>query len=342
MSQSTLNIKINFNDIFINDSSIQEANGQNQDSNICSYSNYKFINQNDYKIEEELFLNNYYSFQKNFLTENQNNNEKPIEKITKTNINEENTIPFKIREENISFSKINKNSNEEILKVETKKINKDLNVKTNLGRKRRNDYNNGEHNKYSDDNLRRKAKNLVLDFTMDFLNETIKNVYNGKIGEGISIKKLLPINRSFKCDTTIQHNKDILNKTLGDIFSGNISTRYTYYSPKHNCELIKRLLNEKDTIKRLYFKKIFNLTFLQCIKSFSGNDGCEELKELKKFSEIKSKFNDEPEYISQLELYLLRFENIIKSKKTRSEIIQKSKKKEKEIKVVKENKEKNI
>ena len=149
MSQSTLNIKI---DIYINDSSIQEANGQNQDSNICCYSNYKSINPNDYKIEEELFLNNYYSNQKSFLTENENNNEKTIEKITKTNIKEENTIPFKIREENISFPTINKNSNEEILKTETIKIKKDLNEKTHLGRKRRNDFNNGEHNKYSDDN----------------------------------------------------------------------------------------------------------------------------------------------------------------------------------------------
>ena len=234
MSKSTLNLEINFNDIYINDSSIQEANGQNQNSNICSYSNYKSINQNDYKIEEELFINNYYCFQKNFLIESENNNEKPIEKITKININEENTIPFKIKEENISFPKVSKNNNEEILKTEIKKIKKDLNKKTHLGRKRRNDFNNGEHNKYSDDNLRRKAKNLVLDYTMDFLNETIKNVYNGKIGEGISIKKLLPINRFSKSDTSIQHNKDILNKTIADIFSGNISTRYTYYSPNHN------------------------------------------------------------------------------------------------------------
>ena len=80
---------------------------------------------------------------------------------------------------------------------------------------------------------------------------------------------------------------------------------------------------------------------MQCIKSFSGNDNCEELKELKKFSEIKSKFNDEPEYITQLELYLLKFENIIKSKKGRSEIIQKNKK-EKEIKLIKEKKDQNV
>ena len=83
MSQSTLNIKINFNDIYINDSSIQEVNSQNQDYNICSCSNYKSINPNYYKIKEELFLNNYYSIQKSFLIKNENNNEKAIEKIKK-------------------------------------------------------------------------------------------------------------------------------------------------------------------------------------------------------------------------------------------------------------------
>ena len=332
MNQNTLNMGINFNQICINDSSVQEIQetiGQNQDYNICSYPNLKSINLNDFKIEEESSLNNYYLSQKDLLIGKILNKEKPIEKKTKVITNEEKVIPIELKETFNIYPKTNNESNEEIIKIENKELKKSLNEKTYLGRKRRKDYCNGEHNKYSDDNLRRKAKNLVLDYTMDFLNETIKKVYNGNIGEGISIKKLLPLNRSFKCDTTIQHNKDILNKTLADIFSGNISTRYTYYSPNHNFELINRLLNEKDEFKRLYFKKIFNLTFLQCIKCFSGNETCEELKELKKFSEIKSKFTDETEYINQLEYYLIKFENIIKSKKSKNEIMQKKKKQRK-------------
>ena len=335
MNQNSLNMRFNFNDIYINDSSIQEAIGQNQDYNTCSCPIFKSIYPTEYKIEEELFVNNSYFLQKNLSNENQNNKEKTIENIAKVIINEENIIPFKLKEENISFQKLNK-SNEKNIKTESNVLQKYSNIKNHLGRKRRNDYCNGEHNKYSDDNLRRKAKNLVLDYTMDFLNEIIKGIYNGNIGEGMSIKKLLPLNRRFKCDTTIQHNRDILDKTLADIFSGDISTRYSYYSPNHNSELIKRLLNEKDEFKRIYFKKIFNLTFLQCLKSFCGKDTCEELKRLKKFREIKSKFTDEIEYINQLELYLLKFENIIKSKKARIEIIQKNKEKEKKDKIIKD------
>ena len=331
MNQNTLKMGINFNQICINDSSIQEINGQNQDYDVCSYPNFKSLKSNEYKIEEESFLNDYYYFPKNFLINKDFNKEITIEKETKVIKNKERANPFELKETNISFPKTNKEGNE-IIKTEAKELKKDLNNKTHLGRKRRNDYSSGEHNKYSDDNLRRKAKNLVLDYTMDFLNETIKSAYNGNIGEGISIKKLLPLNRNFKCDATIQHNKDILNKTLADIFSGNISTRYTYYSPNHNSELIKRLLNEKDDFKRLYFKKIFNITFLQCLKSFTGNDTCEELKKLKKFKEVKSKFTDEVEYINQLELYLIKFENIIKSKKGKNEITQKNKEKEKKEK----------
>ena len=330
MNQSNLNMGINFNKICINDSSIQETSSQNQDYNVCSYQNFKSLypnDSNDYKIEEESFLNNYYFSPNNLLIEKELNKTKPFEKTTKVITNEERDIPFELKEENISFPKKNKQNNEEIIKTKIKELKNDINKKTHLGRKRANNYCNGEHNKYSEDNLRRKAKNLVLDYTMDFLNETIKNIYNGNIGEGMSIKKLFPLNRSFKCDSTIQHNIDILNKTLADIFSENISTRYSYYSPNHNSELIKRLLNEKDEFKRLHFKKIFDITFLQCIKSFSGNGICEELKQLKKFKEIKSKFTDEIQYINQLELYLIKFENIIKSKKETQKYKKKKRKK---------------
>ena len=152
---------------------------------------------------------------------------------------------------------------------------------------------------------------------MDFLNEKISQIYQGNLREGIKIKKLLPINRFSKSDITIQHNKGILNKTLGDIFSTSISARYIYYSPNHNKESIRRLLNEKDENKRIFFNKLFNKTFLDCLKAFCGNDTCEELKDFKKFSEIKDKFKDGPEYINELESYLKKFENNIKSKKGR-------------------------
>ena len=318
MLQNNSYLRLNFNDIFINDSFIQETNSQNTDYNFFNYSNIKSINPIENKIEEESILNNNNYSQKNFLRDQDCNKENHKDKIIKTITNREKIFSSKSKDAKVLFLSNKVDNNPQNLgKTEILKIKNNLEKKPHLGRKRKNEDSIGEHNKFSGDNLRRKAKKLIIDNALDFLNEKIKQIYKGNIGQGITIKKLLPINRFTKSDTSIQHNKDILNKTLNDIFSIDIGARYSYYSPNHNKELIKRLLNEKDEKKRIFFKKIFNITFLECLKRFCGNDTCEELKDFKTFNEIKNSFKDEPEYINGLESFLKMFENNIKSKKGR-------------------------
>ena len=318
MLQNNSYLRLNFNDIFINDSFIQETNSQNTDYNFFNYSNIKSINPIENKIEEESILNNNNYSQKNFLRDQDCNKENHKDKIIKTITNREKIFSSKSKDAKVLFLSNKVDNNPQNLgKTEILKIKNNLEKKPHLGRKRKNEDSIGEHNKFSGDNLRRKAKKLIIDNALDFLNEKIKQIYKGNIGQGITIKKLLPINRFTKSDTSIQHNKDILNKTLNDIFSIDIGARYSYYSPNHNKELIKRLLNEKDEKKRIFFKKIFNITFLECLKRFCGNDTCEELKGFKTFNEIKNSFKDEPEYINGLESFLKMFENNIKSKKGR-------------------------
>ena len=58
--------------------------------------------------------------------------------------------------------------------------------KSRLFLKRKNDNTIGKHTKYADDNLRRKIKNLVLKYALEFLNEKIRALYKGNIGKGIS------------------------------------------------------------------------------------------------------------------------------------------------------------
>ena len=307
MLQNNSNLRVNFNDICINDSFLQETNSQNQNYNFFSYSNIKSINPNELKIEEDSLLNSNYYLKKNNLKGKEAYKEKQLGKPIKNKFN-------------IIFPEKTTDNIKEISgKTEIEQLKINLKNKPRLGRKRKTDNSIGQHNKFSCDNLRRKAKTLIIDYALDFINEKINKIYKSNLGEGITIKKLLPINRFTKGDTTIQHNKEILSKTLGDIFSIEISARYTYYSPNHNKELIKRLLNEKDENKRIYFKKLFNITFLECIKGFCGNDSSDELKDFKKFSEIKNKFKDEPEYINELESYLKKYENIIKCKKGRKQ-----------------------
>ena len=55
-------------------------------------------------------------------------------------------------------------------------------------KKRGRAYTTGEHNKFSDDNLRRKVKHIILKNLMDFINDKIYYFYQGNIGKGILIK----------------------------------------------------------------------------------------------------------------------------------------------------------
>ena len=109
-----------------------------------------------------------------------------------------------------------------------------------------------EHDKYSDDNLRRKSKHITLNNLFNFINEKIEEKYENKIGVGIFMKKLLTINQKQKSDCTIQFNKEFLYKSIGEIFSENISTRYNSYPLTHNKSLIQLLINDKDIDKMNY------------------------------------------------------------------------------------------
>ena len=252
--------------------------------------------------------NKYFGFNYNQI---QDNNNLLIGPPTKANMNKKNN------KEEINQIKINKI-------YQNKKENKEK--KKLLGRKKREDSESGEHNKFSDDNLRRKLKHIVLDNAFKFINEKIKKIYNENIGHGIYVKKLFMINQKQITEASIQFNKDFLNKTLGDIFSEDISQRYTSYNPRHNQTLIKALINEKDEDKKNYFIKLFSINFVDCLKHFRGTKNIKELKGMKGFNDMKSKYKDHADYLSCLENYIMNYEEVINNKKAR-----KSKKKENEM-----------
>ena len=162
----------------------------------------------------------------------------------------------------------------------------------------------------------RKCKYLVINNCIEFLNFQIKKIYNNDIGEGILIKKILDINRLQKSDNKLETTKLFLNKRLNDIFSVDISPKYTSFLPSHNRLLISRLLNEEDIEKKEKFKKIFNLTFADCIQLFLGNNiKFNELEGFLVFDEIKNELNENDKFLEKIKNYLLNFEDIIKNKK---------------------------
>ena len=186
-----------------------------------------------------------------------------------------------------------------------------------IGKKRgRNSF--GEHNKFSDDNLRRKVKHIVLSETMKFINNKISVLYKGNIGNGIFRKELLTINQKQKANAKVQFNQEFLNKILGDIFSEDISTRFTIYPLNHNRQVITDLRNETDDNKRIYFNNLFNISFLDCLKHFRGDIVIDELIGLSGMKNVEETFKEDYEYLETLQYYIMNYEDITKNKKKRN------------------------
>ena len=126
-----------------------------------------------------------------------------------------------------------------------------------FGRKRKEenkDINNNKlHDKFSDDNVRRKLKRLIFSYLRKYINNQIKIKYNGKIGKGIYKKELYTLNQEQIANANVTYNKLLLKKTLFEIFSVNISGRITNFSKEHNKIIINELINEKDKEKRIFF-----------------------------------------------------------------------------------------
>ena len=265
-----------------------------------------------------------------FYNQDKNDNNRGLDKNTQANTNEEKIFQIQNKDEikqsiNVENSE-QKNQDININIEYSKEIkNKNKYNKKKCGRKRNKpdtDDNHEEHNKFSDDNMRRKCKHLVLNNSLKFINFQIDKIYNGNIGVGVFKKELKIVSQSQKFDATVTFNYHFLNKKLGDIFSEDISGRYTNLPSNHNKLVIYNLMNEKDENKKQYFNKLFNITFIQCMKHFINQDSIKELEGMKCFNDVKNDIlnkcpKDGKEYIESLEYYLKNYEVIINNKKAR-------------------------
>ena len=182
------------------------------------------------------------------------------------------------------------------------------------------------HTKFANDNMIRKIKFIIIEHMMDFINKKIEEMYKN-IGIGTRIKKLFKMKKDQVSITSIKYNVDFLNKKLKDIFSENITKRYSNYLPEKNKYLIEELINEQDEEKKIYFNELFNLTFLDCLEHFINKKSIPILQDLELFEDIikvpeKSKkknlnANEEDDYIKTLQDYLENYEYILRKKKPR-------------------------
>ena len=217
---------------------------------------------------------------------------------------------------------------QEILQINPPKI---------LGRKRKNTVEKGKHDKNSEDNMIRKIKGLFRDDLLDFINKKIEEHLNVSeieiIDNNKGKKELLKIRTDQINDTSVEFNRELLNKTIGEFFSDQISDIYKIYPLNFNELLIKKIYEIDNEGK---VTSILNKTFLQCLKYYrkdnndkKDNDGKDNdaikdennkcLNGLEKYFDnlknklMKNKDNDE-QYVDNLIQLIKNFDKIYNDK----------------------------
>ena len=202
-------------------------------------------------------------------------------------------------------------------------LKKPFKEKKLIGRKKKSNEGLGEHNKFSDDNLIRKVKNIVLETTSLFINQKIALAYSSDNQNSQNVlknKQLLKLSQKQVEKKNVEYNKSFLNRTLQSIFSEDISTKYKKYNVKHNKNLIEELLNEEDEEKRLFFQAIFNLSFLDVLKHFRGSILIKELSGINSFNDYLNKTDfgkNSKEYKEILSIFMNNYEKIVMGKHSR-------------------------
>ena len=202
--------------------------------------------------------------------------------------------------------------------LETLKKNDEKKEQQKRGRKTKREEADIPHNKFANDNLRKKSKHIILSELLRFLNLKLREIYKNNLGNGILLRQLLTLNHKEKANINIIENQNFIKKTLQEIFSEEISKRYTNFPSNHNKELINKLLNEEDEEKRNYFNKLFNISFSEALHHFQGKIIINELVGLKTYKEAIKQYENEKDYHENLVFHLTNFEEIIKSKKPRN------------------------
>ena len=242
-------------------------------------------------------------------TQNQKINE--IEK-------EESTMPI---EKNTFFinqlNKEDKNEQKEKLKNGIDSIDNKIENKEMLNKKRKANNKNEHQSQFASDNIIKKIRIMILNAIIKFINEKLKIFFNNDIGKGICIKQLLPINRTILSHSSVEYDKEFLNKKLKEILSP-ISNKYTNALNTKNKDLIQDLINLED--KGKYFQELFDLSFLDCLKHISGTKYSDLLNDLPNIDNIliQDKKNINEKEINNYKYIINNYELIIEHKKARN------------------------
>ena len=229
-----------------------------------------------------------------------------------------NKIYFLTKKKDKFFNKINKikdtKQTNELSKEDLKNIHS--HIKKAKGRKLKNSKEQGFHNKFTFDNIIRKIKAISMKSFFNFFNNKIKEVY--KDSEVKSLWGLKKLNQSQIKNSNIEYNRLFFEKSLKDIFSDDITTKWKTEGRDHNKKLIEKLLNEENKEKKIIFEKILNYKFIDIVKYLRGErEGLDQLKGLDFDKYMWNKIKKDENYLIIFKNNMENIEKLIQNKKPR-------------------------
>ena len=175
------------------------------------------------------------------------------------------------------------------------------------------------HNNKTFDNLFKKIKHNLLEIVRVFLNNKIKDVY--KDDEELSSIEILKLDQTQSDNSTIAFNKIFIYKTLREIFSAKITTKYKTKKDNlefYNKEMFNKLLNGKDIEKRNFFESILNLKFIDIVDYIVGKrNDLIQLYELSLPTALLEVISIDKDYSDILYDTMKNLEKILNEKKSR-------------------------
>ena len=180
-----------------------------------------------------------------------------------------------------------------------------------IGRIKKNSGFIGKHNKLSEDNVIRKIKRRFLENVRLYINKEYKNYYLKKkinINNNNWLKKITP---KFSIQIKKKDNIKWFNSKIFEVFSENLSLRYSSHCLDSNKKNIQKMLstNESNSVKDLLNTKVENLfsKYITDTKIEGFRTLKDDIKELQK----KMK-NSKQENINE---YLKKYEDTAKNMK---------------------------
>ena len=190
-----------------------------------------------------------------------------------------------------------------------------------IGRIKKNSGLIGKHNKLSEDNVIRKIKRRFLENVRLYINKEYKNYYMKKkinINNNNWLKKITP-----KCSIQIKKKDNLkwFNSKLFEVFSENLSLRYSSHCLDSNKKNIQKLLssNEFNNVKDILNTKVeilFSL-YIKDVKIEGFKTLKDDIKELEK-QMINSKQENIKEYLDKYEDTAKNMKDIFDKKSERN------------------------